>query len=100
MTDLTERVAALERGEEDVGRQLEEIRRDVRDIRRLTVAVERIALRLEDTARKVDDIDARLDDSEDEPAENARYLRRTVIGCAVSTAAGFILSQLLGILFG
>ena len=97
--ELTERVAALETDQRNLFHRLDELKRDVSDIHRLTVSVELIARRTEETADRVASIDRRLETVEKEPAEAAKYLRRTVIACLVSAAAGYAVSALLGILF-
>ncbi len=97
MEDIHERVAALEANESNIFHQLTEIKDEVRDIRRLTTAVEKIAVQTKNTADKVDDLCAWKDRATAEPADDARYYRRTVVGCVLTTVIGAVMGAVLAL---
>lgn len=93
-----ERLSSLETNTSSIFHQIDEMKEDIRNITRLTIAVEKIANKVDNIDEKVNSIDERLTTVEKEPAEDYKYIRRTIISAVISTIVGAVIGALITLL--
>lgn len=93
-----ERLSSLETNTSSIFHQIDEMKEDIRNITRLTIAVEKIANKVDNIDEKVNRIDERLTTVEQEPAEEYKHIRRTIISAAISTIVGAVIGALITLL--
>lgn len=98
MATVEERISALETNTSSIFHQIGEMKEDIRNITRLTIAVEKIANKVDNIDEKVNRIDERLTTVEQEPAEEYKHIRRTIISAVISTIVGAVIGALITLL--
>ncbi len=79
-------------------RRLDEVERKQEDINKLTLSVTKLATNMEYMVAEQKEQGKRLQRLEAEPADNAKYLRRTIISCVLTAVASAVVGALLGLL--
>lgn len=70
-----------------------------KSINTLTLAVNKLAINMENMVELQKQQGARLESLEKAPAEEAKYLRRTIITSVVTAVVGAIIGALIGLIF-
>ena len=79
-------------------RRIAELETEQKEISSLTQSVQKLAITMENMVAEQKKQGERLDTLEREPAENAKYYRRTAISCIVTAIISAIVGALIGLI--
>lgn len=78
--------------------RMDDVEKKQDEIYELTNAVNKLAVSVEFMAKEQSEQGKRLDTLEKEPAENAKYYKRTIISCVITTLVGAVIGALIALL--
>lgn len=78
--------------------RVDEVERNQVAISELTKSVGELAINMKYMANDQKEIKGRLNDLEKEPGENAKYYKRVIVGCVITTLLGAIIGALIALI--
>ena len=99
VADVEHRLTATEDREKANTRRIEKLENVVEAIHDMSNTMVRLVEQIKTTNENVQDLKCKVDAIEQEPAENFKALKKTVITCIVTAVVSGIIGALIGLIF-
>ena len=94
-TTIERRLTAVEKQAEYNAREIEELKPIVKEINTMSKTMVQLVEQSKQTSDNVDQLKSKVDQMEKEPAENFKWLKRTLLTASISTTLGAVLGALI-----
>lgn len=94
-TNIERRLTAVEKQSEYNTREIEELKPIVKEINTMSKTMVQLVEQSKQTSENVKELKTKVDSIEKEPAENIKWLRRTILTSAITTVIGAVFGALL-----
>ncbi len=96
-TAIERRLTAVEKQAEYNAREIEELKPVVKEINTMSKTMVQLVEQSKQTNENVKELKTKVDGIEKEPAENMKWLRRTILTSTITTILGAVLGALVAL---